>query len=213
VLSRAQSELLSSVILVVLVLLVGLSGFFLASSWSSQRYLESAFSSFADLSSSEFHGFLVSLENRSSALVVYAGVLRVGVIGDSLRVGVAVYNSSSAVQNWWLLEPVDPSYIGYNLSSVASAPGDLSFTPLASSPSSGLGAQSVYTRYSGSWASLGDLGYSGSVSVSWVGPVGPGQILFLNVSLSDRGARFLYIVVFTQFNDRYVASPVLVPLS
>jgi len=202
VFSRAQSELLSSVILVVLVLLVGLSGFFLASSWSSQRYLESAFSSFADLSSSEFHGFLVSLENRSSALVVYAGVL---------RVGVAVYNSSSAVQNWWLLEPVDPSYIGYNISSVASAPGNLSFTNLASS--SGLGAQSVYTRYSGSWASLRDLGYSGSVNVSWVGPVGPGQILFLNVSLSDMGARFLYIVVFTQFNDRYVASPVLVPLS
>ncbi|MEM4970700.1 MAG: hypothetical protein QXE01_05550 [Sulfolobales archaeon] len=206
-----QSELLSSVILVVLVLIIGLSGFFLANSWVSQRYSENAFTYFADLCLSEFQASLISIENRSSTRIVYVGVLRVGILSDSYSVGVSIYNSSAVTPTWWLLRQVDPSRVGYNLSLSNRFLGNLSFNPLQISSS--VSPQYLYAKYGGSWVSLRDMGLQNSINIYSLGLIGPSHLLVLNISISDPNTRYLYIVMWTRFNDRYVATPLLVPLT
>jgi len=206
--ASGQSELLSSVILVVLVLLIGLSGFLLASSWTSQRYSESAFNSFADLCLSEFQASLISVENRSSVRIIYVGVVRAGVLSGDYWVGVTIYNSSSLSPQWWFLGPVNS--FSYNLSPSYYSLGNLSFV---SALYSSFDSQVVYTKYAGSWASLRDLGFSGSIPIYGVGVMRPTDVLVLNISISDPNARYLYIVIWTRFNDRYIADPILIPLA
>ncbi len=206
-----QSELLGSVILVVLVLLIGLSGFLLANSWVSQRYSEGAFNSFADLCLSEFLGSLISVENRSSARVVYVGVVRVGVLSERYDISLSIFYGSSPSPSWWVLNSVQSSDIGYNVSASYLFLGNLSFrSPVASV---GVGSSSAYVKQGGSWYSLRDLGFSGSITLYWVGVLGPQDILFLNITLRDAEARYLYIVLWTRYNDRYVAIPLQIPLS
>jgi hypothetical protein len=207
---KAQSELLSSVILVVLVLLIGLSGFLLANSWVSQRYYESAFSSFADLCLSEFQASLISMENRSSTRIVYVGVVRAGILAGDYNIGVTLYNGSDTSPMWWTLKTIDSQGFSYNLSPLYASLGNLSF--VQASGSAGFGSQVLYTKFAGSWVSIRDMGYSGSITIYSIGVMRLNDVLVLNISISDPSSRYLYIVIWTRFNDRYIASPILVSL-
>jgi hypothetical protein len=207
---KAQSELLSSVILVVLVLLIGLSGFLLANSWVSQRYSESVFTSFADLCLSEFQASLISMENRSSTRIVYVGVVRAGILAGDYNIGVTIYNGSDTSPMWWTLKTIDSQGFSYNLSPLYASLGNLSF--MQASGSAGFGSQVLYTKFAGSWVSIRDMGYSGSITIYSIGVMRLNDVLVLNISISDPSSRYLYIVIWTRFNERYIASPILVPL-
>jgi hypothetical protein len=207
-LGSAQSELLSSVILVVLVLVLGLSGFLLATSWVSQRYSEDAFTSFADLCLSEFQASLISVEKRASARIAYVGVVRTGILSGDYYVGVTLYGSAIASPIWWDL--VTPTSFTYNISTLDASPESLSF---AQAPSYRISSQNLYIKHAGSWISLRDMDIQGQINIYSLGIMKATDMLILNISILDPSTRYLYIIIWTGFNDRYIASPILIPLT
>ncbi|MDT7895727.1 MAG: hypothetical protein RQ855_05935 [Desulfurococcales archaeon] len=83
---------------------------------------------------------------------------------------------------------------------------------MQASGSAGFGSQVLYTKFAGSWVSIRDMGYSGSIAIYSIGVMRLNDVLVLNISISDPSSRYLYIVIWTRFNDRYIASPILVSL-
>ncbi|HWQ16555.1 MAG TPA: hypothetical protein VNL13_01805 [Sulfolobales archaeon] len=205
---RAQSELIVTVILVTLTIVVGVAGFALASSWAFSRYSESSFSIFSELVSNEFLVFPISVENRGSSVVVYVGVIRIGLLQDSYSLYVSIHNSSFYTQKWWALNQL--SSFGYNVSSIQAFLGNLSFSSASSSRS--VDVSRLYARYAGSWYSLRDLGAQGFFNVYSVGVLGIDRALFLNITVPS-STQYIYVVLWAGYNDRYVAIPSVITVT
>lgn len=209
--SRGQSELLSSVILVVLVILLGVAGFFVVSGWASQRYSESMFTGFAELSLSEFKAYLVSVDNRSQGQYAYAYIvlLRLGVIRDSIQVYVSAYSLSSFApyQSLWsdniLSNPLSLVYSSSTVSGIYNITNQP--TPVQIDP------KRAYTKLGDAWWSLRDLGVSKSFTISRLGLISPSGMVFLNVTI-PKDTAYIVLVLWTQYNDRYIANPQLITI-
>ena len=205
---RAQSELIVTVILVTLTIVVGVAGFALASSWAFSRYSESSFSIFSELVSNEFLVFPISVENRGSSVVVYVGVIRIGVLQDSYSLYVSIHNSSFYTQKWWALTQV--SSFNYSVSPIQAFLGNLSFSQAP--PPSSIYVSRLYARYAGSWYSLRDLGAQGSLNIYNVSVLGIDRALFLNITVPS-GTQYIYVVLWVGYNDRYVAIPSVITVT
>lgn len=210
--SGGQSELLSSVILVALVILIGVAGFFIVNGWASQQYRENMFHSFAELSLSEFRAYLVSVDNRSQDQYAYAYItlLRLGVIRDNIQVYVSAYNFSSMESYqkslWSDAILAKPLSMRYNTINTTTAPGNYSIMGQATNVS--IDPQRAYAKQGDAWWSLRDLGVSKSFTISSIGVIKQGDMVFLNITIPKNTA-YIALVVWTQLNDRYIANPQL----
>lgn len=209
---RAQSELLSTVILITLTIVLGIVGFFLIGSWTFFRLSENSFITFAELSSSEFLVFPISFENRSSSIVAYIGVMRIGVIQSNISVAISLYHTPSYIQTqrWWSLTSLPQSSIMYNTSIIPTGVFNLSFTQIPSPTS--IDASKAYTKFSGSWWSLRDLGAPNIITIYNLGVLSQGNIVTLNIT-APSSAKYIYVVLWTAWGDRYIAIPTPVSVS
>ncbi|MEM2203945.1 MAG: hypothetical protein QXI22_06280 [Sulfolobales archaeon] len=208
---KAQSEIIGSMILITLTIILGIAGFLLAGSWTLSMYSESAFTSYAELVSNEFLFLPISFENRGSYVVIYAGVIRVGVLQGvySLHTYITFHVALSYTQRWWELPQLPPSNIGYNISSPEGSPYNLSFNSL----DGGFGADSsrLYAKYLGSWYSLKDLRAFDVLNIYEVGTLSIDSVLFLNITVPSN-YKYIYVVLWVGYNDRHVSIPFMMPV-
>ncbi|GAY25081.1 hypothetical protein ATG_02840 [Desulfurococcaceae archaeon AG1] len=207
---KAQSELIGSVILITLTMVLGAAGFLLASSWALSRYSENAFITYAELASNEFLVLPISFENRGSYVVVYVGVIRIGVLQDDYYLYISIHGASSYAQRWWDLPQLSPSIIGYNVSSPEGSPHSLSFNSLDGG-GVGISVSRLYAKYTGSWYSLRDLGAFGVLNIYGVGVLSIDRALFLNITV-PRDYRYMYIVLWVGYEDKYIATPFVISI-
>lgn len=209
---RAQSELLSSVVLITLTIILGIAGFSLASSWAFSMISENSFTTYAELSSNEFFVFPISFVNRGSSIVAYTSIMRIGVLQGSISIAVSIYytSSSTQTQSWWSLNSLSQSNITYNVSTIPTGTFNLSFTP-APSPTN-IASSNAYSKFSGSWWSLKDLGAPNSITIYSLGILSQGSILTLNIT-APPSTKYIYIVLWVGWGDRYIAIPTLFSVS
>jgi len=204
---RGQSELIGSVILVALVLVLGVASSALVGLWVSQRISESSFTTFAELSQLEFQATLISTEVRGPVRVAYIAIVRTGILGRDLYIGVSIFESTSPTQQWWLLEG-SPS-VGYNITSTRSEGFTPTFTQAQAAQTD---PSNLYVKHRGTWQRLLDLGVQRAIPVIGLGTASPTDIVVLNITLTTR-ANYLYIVVWTNHEGRQVASPTTIAIS
>lgn len=200
---RGQSELLSTVITVSLVLVIGVAGMAFSISWASSRMSEAALSSFAEGFSSDLQAVLLSSENRSGSVVIYILVLRIGVVDANYTLYASAYNVSSPQQSWCSQQPLP---VGYSLSYLGpqQSPYSLSFS--STSNPSFFSTSSLYVKKAGSWYPLSQLGCSGPLSLSRVDSVSLSSVLVLNISYTPPSSSpsYLVLVLWAGYGDRYL---------
>lgn len=215
-LRKAQSEILSTMILTALTIIFGALGFYLASSIAVSKYSEGSFASYAEKASREFIVTPMFIENNGSNVSLAISIMRIGILGGYTAVRVSMYGGSVYVgnQSWWRLTPLidgQNSMIRYNISSISSGGFNISLSQAP--PYTLIEASKAYVKISGMWWILGDVGgdlhFIGAYAV---GTLSRDQILLLDIT-APQGISYIYIVIWTAYGDRYIASPLAISIS